>query len=75
MAAVVEVVVGDGADGQVVSLQDWADDTVHLSHHQARVGRDAHYKHVAVSFGGDVEVTGNPADATHTASFIVSFAY
>lgn len=28
-----------------------------------------------VSFGGDVEVTGNPADATHTASFQVSFAY
>lgn len=28
-----------------------------------------------VNFGGDVEVTGNPADLTHTASFIVSFAY
>ena len=54
MAAVVEVVVGDGADVTVVSIQDWADDAVHLAHHQARVGRDATYKHAAISFGGDV---------------------
>jgi Fe-S cluster assembly protein SufD len=54
MAAVVEIVVGDGADVTVVSIQDWADDAVHLAHHQARVGRDATYKHAAISFGGDV---------------------
>ncbi len=54
VAAVVEIVVGDGADVTVVSIQDWADDAVHLSHHQARVGRDASYKHAAISFGGDV---------------------
>jgi Fe-S cluster assembly protein SufD len=54
IAAVVEVAVGDGADVTVVSIQDWADDAVHLSHHQARVGRDATYKHAAISFGGDL---------------------
>ncbi|TGN65934.1 Fe-S cluster assembly protein SufD [Nocardioides eburneiflavus] len=54
VAAVVEVAVGDGADVTVVSIQDWADDAVHLSHHQARVGRDATYKHAAISFGGDL---------------------
>lgn len=54
VAAVVEIVVGDGADVTVVSIQDWADDAVHLAHHQARVGRDASYKHAAISFGGDV---------------------
>jgi Fe-S cluster assembly protein SufD len=54
VAAVVEVVVGDGADVTVVSLQDWEGDAVHLAHHQALVGRDATYKHVAVTFGGDV---------------------
>lgn len=54
VAAVVEIAVGDGADVSVVSIQDWADDAVHLSHHQARVGRDATYKHTAISFGGDV---------------------
>ena len=54
MAAVVEVAVGDGADVTVVSIQDWADDAVHVAHHQALVGRDATYKHAAISFGGDV---------------------
>ena len=54
IAAVVEVVVGDGADVTVVSIQDWDDDAVHLAHHQALVGRDASYKHAAISFGGDV---------------------
>ncbi|RYB90502.1 Fe-S cluster assembly protein SufD [Nocardioides oleivorans] len=54
IAAVVEIAVGDGADVTVVSIQDWADDAVHLAHHQARVGRDASYKHAAISFGGDV---------------------
>ncbi|GAA1918385.1 Fe-S cluster assembly protein SufD [Nocardioides hwasunensis] len=54
VAAVVEIAVGDGADVTVVSIQDWADDAVHLSHHQARVGRDASYKHAAISFGGNV---------------------
>jgi Fe-S cluster assembly protein SufD len=54
LAQVVEVHVGDGADVSVVSLQDLADDTVHLTQHEASVGRDASYKHVAISFGGGV---------------------
>nr|WP_221634096.1 Fe-S cluster assembly protein SufD [Nocardioides luti] len=54
MVQVVEVVVGEGAQVSVISLQDWADDSVHLTHHQATVGRDASYKHVAISFGGDL---------------------
>ncbi|WP_338089539.1 Fe-S cluster assembly protein SufD [Nocardioides lijunqiniae] len=54
LAQVVEVVAGDGAQVSVVSLQDWSDDAVHLTHHEASVGRDATYKHVAISFGGDV---------------------
>ncbi len=50
----VEFVVGDGAALSVVSLQDWARDTVHLSHHQARLGRDAFLSHTAVTLGGSV---------------------
>jgi Fe-S cluster assembly protein SufD len=50
----VEILVEDGADLTVVSLQDWADDSVHHSTQHARVGRDANLKHVSVSFGGDV---------------------
>lgn len=50
----IEILVQDGADLTVVSLQDWADDAVHHSTQHARVGRDASLKHVSVSFGGDV---------------------
>jgi Fe-S cluster assembly protein SufD len=48
----VELVVGDGAKLTVVSLQDWADDAVHASHHHARLGRDASIRHIAVTLGG-----------------------
>ncbi|WP_354438337.1 Fe-S cluster assembly protein SufD [Marmoricola sp. OAE513] len=50
----VEIVVEDGAELTVVSLQDWADDAVHHSSQHAKVGRDASLKHVAVTFGGDL---------------------
>jgi len=53
-ADTVEVVVGDGAQLTVVSLQEWATDTVHLSSHRLRVGRDASLRHVVVSLGGDL---------------------
>ncbi|MEX0428876.1 Fe-S cluster assembly protein SufD [Nocardioides sp. DS6] len=50
----IEIVVEDGAELTLVSLQDWADDAVHHSTQHAKVGRDATLKHVAISFGGDV---------------------
>jgi Fe-S cluster assembly protein SufD len=50
----VEIVVGDGADLTVVSIDDWADDAVHIGHRHAQVGRDARFKHVDVTFGGTV---------------------
>jgi Fe-S cluster assembly protein SufD len=50
----VEIVVGDGAKLTLVSIQDWADDSVHLSHHFIRVGRDASVRSVIVTFGGDL---------------------
>jgi Fe-S cluster assembly protein SufD len=50
----VEIVVGDGASLTVVSIQDWADDAVHLSHHQATLGRDARLQHAVVTLGGGV---------------------
>jgi len=71
LAANVEVRLGDGARLILLSIQDWADDTVHVAHHHAVVGRDATYKHVAVSFGGDlvrlnssVEYASSGGDAT-----------
>ncbi|WP_460524666.1 Fe-S cluster assembly protein SufD [Flindersiella endophytica] len=50
----VEIVVGDGAHLTFVSVQDWADDSVHHSAHHAKVGRDATLRHIVVSFGGDL---------------------
>jgi len=50
----VELVVGDGASLSVVSLQDWDDDAVHLTHHYATLGRDARLRHAAVTLGGSV---------------------
>lgn len=54
LAQNVEVLVGDGANLTVVTIQEWDDDAVHASSQQAKVGRDAHYKHVAVNLGGDL---------------------
>jgi Fe-S cluster assembly protein SufD len=50
----VELVVGDGASLTVVSVHDWAHDAVHLSQHQARLGKDATLAHTAVTLGGSV---------------------
>ncbi len=54
LAGNIEVSVGDGATINLISIQDWADDAVHLAHVHARVGRDATYKQGVVSFGGDL---------------------
>jgi Fe-S cluster assembly protein SufD len=50
----VELIVGEGATLRFVSIQDWSDDAVHVTHHHALVGRDAVLHHSAVSLGGDV---------------------
>ena len=50
----VELVAADGATLSVVSVQDWADDAVHLSYHYATLGRDARLRHAAVTLGGSV---------------------
>src|SRR4051812_10104907 len=53
-AANTEVRLGDGAKLTLVSLQDWADDAVHLEHQVVCVGRDASFRSVVVTLGGDV---------------------
>jgi len=56
----VEIIVEDGAHLTVVTVQEWADDAVHLASHFARIGRDGKLKHVVVSLGGSV-VRINPS--------------
>ena len=50
----VEFVIGDGAHLTVVSIDDWDDDAVHVGHRHAKVGRDATFRHIDISFGGDL---------------------
>jgi Fe-S cluster assembly protein SufD len=56
----VEIIVRDGAKLTVISVQEWEDDALHLSSHQARVDKDALLRHIVVSFGGGV-VRVNPS--------------
>ncbi|SES17582.1 Fe-S cluster assembly protein SufD [Actinokineospora terrae] len=50
----VEFVLADGAKLTVVSIQDWADDAVHVSAQHASIGRDALLRHTVVTLGGDL---------------------
>lgn len=54
LASNVDYLLGDGAKLTVVSVQDWDDRAVHVSQHNALVGRDASFKSVVVTFGGDL---------------------
>lgn len=74
----VEFVVGDGATLKVVSLQDWADDAVHVSHHHAQLAKDATFRSFVVTFGGDlvrlspsVSYTGPGGDADLSGVYFV----
>ncbi|EGG43989.1 MULTISPECIES: Fe-S cluster assembly protein SufD [Streptomyces] len=53
-AANVEYVVGDGAKLTVVTVMDWDRTAVHTSQQGALVGRDAGFRHIVVTFGGDL---------------------
>lgn len=50
----IEFVVGDNARLTVVADMDWDDDAVHLSGHQAVLGRDAVLRHNLGAFGGEI---------------------
>jgi Fe-S cluster assembly protein SufD len=50
----VAFLLGDGAQLTVVSVQDWAAGTVHGGQFDAVVGRDATFKQVVVTLGGDL---------------------
>ncbi|WP_377268908.1 Fe-S cluster assembly protein SufD [Peterkaempfera sp. SMS 1(5)a] len=54
LGANVEYLIGDGAKLTVVSVQDWDATAVHAAQHTALVGRDASFKSVVVTFGGDL---------------------
>jgi len=52
--AKLDVLVGEGAVVNFVTIQDWADDTVHGGQTSVLVGRDAQVRTVTVSLGGSL---------------------
>jgi len=50
----VEFLVADGAKLTVLVVHDWDGNAVHVSQQHARIGRDASFKSINVTFGGDV---------------------
>ena len=50
----VEIIVEDGAELNLVSLQEWSAGSTHISSQFAKLGRSAKLKHVVVSMGGDL---------------------
>ena len=61
----VEIILDEGAQLTVVTVQQWDSSAVHLASHFSEIGRDARLKHVVVSLGGSV-VRINPS--THLSS-------
>ncbi|MDY2941643.1 MAG: Fe-S cluster assembly protein SufD [Varibaculum sp.] len=66
----VEIVLGDEADLNLVSLQEWDASAKHTANHRASIGREAHLKHLVVTLSGDlvricsdVAYTGEGAEA------------
>ena len=48
------LVVGDGAEVTLVTVQEWDDASHHLAQHDVVVGRDARVRHIAISIGGGI---------------------
>jgi Fe-S cluster assembly protein SufD len=66
----VEVLLGDGAQLTLVTVDDWEPTAIHAQHVKFRVGRDAKLTHIQVTLGGDlvrqhtsVEYAGRGGDA------------
>jgi Fe-S cluster assembly protein SufD len=50
----VEIVLGDGAQLNFVTLQEWESGSTHVSTQFSKLGRDSSLKHVVVTMGGDL---------------------
>lgn len=54
LSELLSVIVGPGARVKLVTLQLWDDDAVHLAQHDAVVGKDAQFTHIAITLGGKI---------------------
>lgn len=51
----VETVLAEGAQADVVTTQDWGDGVQAVANHTGRVDRQASYRHLEVTLGGDFQ--------------------
>lgn len=49
---VTEIIVGDGSQVDLVSVQDWSGQVGHMALQAAELGRDSQMRHLAVTIGG-----------------------
>lgn len=54
VSELVSLMIGDGARVKFVTLQLWDDDSTHMAQHDAVVGKDAQFTHIAISLGGKI---------------------
>ena len=63
LSEAIEIDVKDGAHLTFVTVQEWEEDSIHLSNNRIRLGKDASIRHIVVTLGGKiVRVTGPTAN-------------
>jgi Fe-S cluster assembly protein SufD len=54
VAEEIEIILEPGAQLKFITLQEWANDAVHLGKHHAIIGRDASFTSVVITVGGSL---------------------
>ncbi len=50
----IEIILEDDAELTFVSTQEWEEESIHLSDHRCRLGKDSKLKHIVITLGGDL---------------------
>lgn len=53
LAENVEIIVGQGANLSLISIQDWDASSIHVSNHFAKLEKDSNLKHMVISMEGE----------------------
>ncbi|MGO1401295.1 MAG: Fe-S cluster assembly protein SufD [Flaviflexus sp.] len=54
LSEAIEIDVKDGAHLTFVTVQEWEEDSIHLSNNRIRLGKDASIRHIVVTLGGKI---------------------
>jgi Fe-S cluster assembly protein SufD len=73
LAENVEIIVGQGANLSLITIQDWDPKSVHVSNHFAKLEKDSTLKHFVVSMQGEVIRVVPQADLSAPGSNVEMF--